>query len=340
MITRRNPALVSVAACVVLAGAGAWHTPAQPPAEPAPKASAGATAPLPTGKAGAEPVATIFGDVAVTREQFAEHLIRRYGPKELEGFVYRQIISHAFAQKGRTLAAVDAEAALDEVCMASRMNREQLAQAVQRQGFTLAEWNEDVNLPRVMLARMCKAKMAPPTEAELRQAFDVRYGEKLDCRVIIWTNEDEAQKAYEKVRGSEKEFDAHARRSAFAGQQRTGVAADGRVAPIPRAQPLKEEEQVHHAAVKNLQSGDVSPLLRIEPGSFGFMVVKCDRVIPADKTKSFEKEKAALLLETLDAKVLNEFPRFRNELMLQAAPKYHLTFPEREPLPKSDPAKK
>ncbi|AWM40033.1 MraY-like glycosyltransferase [Gemmata obscuriglobus] len=353
MIAKWKLALAAVATCATLTTLGAWNTSAHP--VPVSNVSAAvaradekksappAKQPAPErakAEDGAERVATIFGDVAVTREQFTEHLIRRYGQKELERFVNKQVIAHAFARKGLALAPADPEAALNEICTASRMSREQLAQAVQSQGFTLAEWNEDVNLPRVMLAHMCKAKVAPPTEAELRQAFDVRYGEKLDCRVIIWTNEDEAQKAYEKVRGSEKEFDAHARRSAVAGQPRTGVAADGRVAPIPRAQPLKEEEQVHHAAVKNLQRGDVSPLLRIEPGSFGFMVVKCDRVIPADKTKSFEKEKAALMLEALDAKVVNEFPRFRNELMQQAAPKYHLTFPERESLPKPDPAKK
>ncbi|MDY3563111.1 hypothetical protein R5W23_004610 [Gemmata sp. JC673] len=335
MITRRNPALVSVAACVVLTGAGAWRTPAQPPAGLADKASAGATAPLPTGKAGAEPVATIFGDVAVTREQFAEHLIRRYGPKELEGFVYRQIVSTVFARQGLKLSPEEIQEQLDRTAAALKMSREQLgADILKSQGKTIDEWHEDVNVPIIMLSRLAKAKAAPPTEAELRQAFDVRYGEKLDCRIIIWGDEKEARAAYEKVCSSEKEFDAHARRCTQAGQPRSGIATDGRGEPIPRAQPFEDHpaEQAAHAAAAKLRPGEVSPLISVEiEGERGFIALKCDRIIPADRTKSFEKEKAALADDVTGAKVNKEFRRLSKEIMKEAAPQYHLTFPKIDP---------
>ncbi|QJW98822.1 peptidylprolyl isomerase [Frigoriglobus tundricola] len=346
MIVTWKRAAVTVAACVGLTGVGAWHgpvpvsarpadTPEQKPAVQPPKdAAPPAAAPKP-----GEPVATIFGDVPISREAFADHLIRRYGKQELELFVSNQIVAHAFAQKGLTITPAEIEAMLDATCARRKMTREQLSkELLERQGKTLEEWNEDMMIPTEMLARLCRAKVTAPTEAELRQAFDLRYGEKLDCRIIIWSKEDEARAAYEKVRGSEKEFDAHARRCPQSGKPNSGVAADGRAKPIPRARPFKEHsaEQAVHAAIAKLQPGEVSALTPFEfQGDRGFIVLKCDRVIPADTTKSFEKEKPTLLTDVRNAKAGNEFTKFSAELMREANPKYHLTFPN--PVPRAAP---
>jgi len=135
-----------------------------------------------------EPVAMIFGNVPVSREAFADHLIRRYGKKELELFVNKQIIAHAFGRSGWVISADDLKAAIEEDCEALGLTREQFTTDVlPRYGKTLDGWTEDAIAPRLMLAQLCKARMPAVTEAELRQAFDAKYGEKLSCRVISWT---------------------------------------------------------------------------------------------------------------------------------------------------------
>lgn len=292
----------------------------------------------------AERVATIFGDVPVTREQFTEHLMRRYGRRELKLFVNREIIRTAFTRAGHTLTAEEVAGALDAACATAKMSREQFAREILKStGKTLDAWNEDMSVPHLMLTRLAKVKAPAPTEAELRQAFDRRHGEKFDCRVILWNKEDEARKAYEKVRASEKEFDAHARRNPQAGRPRSSVTADGRAEPIPRAQPFDDsaaERAVHAAAVK-LRPGEVSPLVPVEiDGTRGFLALKCDRIIPADKSKSFEKERATLLDDVLRAKVGSATEKLARELVQEAAPKYHLTFPERDALPTPAPVRK
>ena len=344
MIVKWKLAAVMGAACVGLTDVGAWRgsvpvsartadPPEQKPDAHPPKNAAPPAAPKP-----AEPVATIFGDVPISREAFADHLIRQYGKKELKLFVNNRIIAHAFAQKGLTMTPAEIETILDKMCTERKMTREQLSKEMfESQGKTLDEWNEDFFIPCEMLARLSRAKVPAPTEAELRQAFDLKYGEKLDCRVILWSKEAEAREAYEKVRGSEKEYDAHARRCPQSGQPRSGVAVDGRIQPIRRARPFEEhpEEQAVHAAIAKLRPGEVSALVPIDiDGDRGFVVFKCDRVIPADKSKSFEKEKPALVTYVLDAKAANEYPKFSAELMRAAAPKYHLTFPKPVPQPK------
>lgn len=353
MLAKWKLAGVLVVTCLGLTGFGSW----QGSAQPAPGAAANQPLAAPpaakekppekpperrVAEDGAARVATIFGDVGITREQFVDHLIKRYGEKELKLFVHKQIVSRAFAAKGLSLTPAEVAAAIDETCAALKMTREQFARTIQKNtGRTLDEWNEDMNVPALMLARLAKQKVAAPTDAELRQAFDVKYGEKLDCRIIMWTADeaDEARAAYEKVRGSEKEFDACARQRAkrFPG---TGTAPDGRAPElIARARPLEDNpaEQAVHATAAGLRAGEVSRLTAIEhEGKGGFIVLKCDRVIPADRTKSFENEKAALLNDVMQAKIGNETQKLSRALVKEADPKYHLTFPE----PKASPEPK
>ncbi|VTR91491.1 sigma-70 family rna polymerase sigma factor : RNA polymerase sigma factor, sigma-70 family OS=Singulisphaera acidiphila (strain ATCC BAA-1392 / DSM 18658 / VKM B-2454 / MOB10) GN=Sinac_0869 PE=4 SV=1: Sigma70_r2: Sigma70_r4_2 [Gemmata massiliana] len=89
MIVKWKLAGAMIAACVGLSGVGAWQTSAHPPTPTAPNQPVAALPPaLPPDKpaalekkipavSGPEPIATIFGDVQITREAFADHLIRR-----------------------------------------------------------------------------------------------------------------------------------------------------------------------------------------------------------------------------------------------------------------------
>ncbi|AMV29354.1 ECF RNA polymerase sigma factor SigE [Gemmata sp. SH-PL17] len=345
MIVKWKLAGAMIAACVGLTGLGAWQTSAQPPTAPNQPVAALPPA-LPPDKpaalekkipavSGPEPIATIFGDVPVTREAFADHLIRRYGKKELDLFVNTQIIAHAFGRRDWKITGDDVLAALDEDCKSLGMTRAQFAKDVlPRQGKTLDEWAEDVVAPRLMLARLCNAKSPPVTEAELRRAFDAKYGEKISCRVITWTKDKgaEARKAYEEIRENENAFEDHARRQS----EPTLAAVGGRVAPIPRTPATNGDNDTHRATAK-LQAGEISPLVVTKTG---FIVVKCDRVIPADKSKSFEAEKPMLLPEVVNARLEKEIPKLFDELKREAKPKYHLTFTDAMILPKPLPAPK
>jgi hypothetical protein len=348
MIVKWKLAAVLVALCVGLSGFGTWRgsavpeasaaaPPATTPPLPAPPKALARENPTPA-RVPDDAVATIFGDVSISREAFADHLIRKYGKKEMEQFVNKQIIAQAFGKKGWTIRADDVLAEFDADCKSLGLSRAEFVKNVlPRYNKTPDEWIEDVVTPRIMLTRLCKSKMPPVTEAELRQAFDAKYGEKIECRIIAWGKDegDEARKVYEKVRASEDEFDRYARRNSEA----TLAATAGRAKPIPRT-PRPDDE--HYPAVAKLKPGEVSPLVQ---NARGFFVVKCDAVISADlskllDTESFDAEKPMLLAEVHQARIDREVPKLFNELKQQANPKYHLTFPDPAVLPNSAPAKK
>src|SRR5262245_26502036 len=167
MLVKWKLAAVMVAACLGLSGFGAWQSSTTSVAAADPKPMVAPQKPPEEKKPGAskptDAVATIFDDVPVTREAFADHLIRRYGKKELEKFVNKQIIAHAFAKKGWTIKADEVMAALDEDCKALGVTRDDFIKNVlPRYDKTLEEWTEDVITPRLMLTRLCKTRIAAP----------------------------------------------------------------------------------------------------------------------------------------------------------------------------------
>ncbi|MBX9627740.1 MAG: sigma-70 family RNA polymerase sigma factor [Gemmataceae bacterium] len=264
------------------------------------------------------PVATIFGNVELSRAEFADYLIRRYGAKELEPFVNQRIVRDALGRQGYTVSGDEVTAALDADVKSLGLTRQQFVKDVlRRQGKTEAEWVEDVVVPRLMLAKLCGQRIGPPTEAELRRAFDGKYGEKVEVRVIRWGKDegDKARAEYEEARASAEAFTRLA-----------GPADRGRSAPVPRTAPHPDPHNPVYALVAKLGPGEVS-LLAAYPN--GFIAVRCDRVIPADTTKSFEAEKPALVEEVAEAKLNRELPKLFAELKRAAKPEYHLAAPAR-----------
>jgi RNA polymerase sigma factor (sigma-70 family) len=340
MLVNSKLAALAVTVGLGLAGFGTWGGAVEPPAPAA--ASPKAAPPPRTGPASEEPdgaVATIFGDVRVSKDAYADYLIRRAGQKELELFVRKQIIAHAFGRKGWTLRAEDVEAALNADCRALGVSREEFDGTVlRRYGKTEMVWMEDVVTPRLMLAQLCGAEVKTATEAELRAAFDRKYGEKRECRVIVWPNDHattapavaaKVRAVVEELRAGEEAFDAAARRQSSP----TLAASGGRVAPLPAADGVPGVSGTVNDVAVGLKPGEVSRLIETPNDVY---LLKCDRILPPDPTKTFAAEKGALLAEVLREKIDREIPRLFDELNREARPRYHVSFPD--PVARPNPA--
>jgi hypothetical protein len=70
-------------------------------------------------------------------------------------------------------------------------------------------------------------------------------------------------------------------------------------------------------------------------------LLRCDRVLPPDPTKTFAAEKGALLAEVLREKIDREISRLFDELKREASSRYHVSFPEpvarQNPVPATTP---
>src|SRR5206468_12807146 len=112
---------------------------------------------------------------------------------------------------------------------------------------------------------------------ELRQGYEVVYGEKIECRMIVWglTEKAQADKEYPTLH-SEAAFIERAKKQQYGELASSG----GKIKPIGRHVMDKPFED---AAFK-LQPGQISELI---PTREGFVVLRCERRIPPDTAVNF-----------------------------------------------------
>ncbi len=301
--------------------------PVLPPAAPAADApKPQGPAPAPAADAESEyvsrPVAFIGRDTVVTREELGEFLVMRRGAQKVDLLVNRRIIDQAAREAGVevTAAEVDASLAEDLKGLGNITQGEFVKQVLRRYGKNLIEWKEDVIRPKLMLAKLCRERVHVG-EDDLKDAFEARYGEKVECRIIQWPLKAEAEAVYPKVRDDEQEFNDHAKR-----QKVSALAASGgKIKPVNHhlasVNPVFKDKDANdrfERAAFGLQPGEVSELLDL-PG--GWMVVKCDRRLPGDTTVNPAAVRAQLLKEVAEQKTLEEIPKVMKELRDKAKPK-------------------
>jgi hypothetical protein len=261
-------------------------------------------------------VAYIYGSVPITREDLGEFLIARQGAEKLELLVNKRIIEHACQQAGIEITPAEIEAALDQDCGVMKINRSEFVNRVLKQyGKTLYEWKEDVLKPRLMLQKFCQDRIKV-NEDDVRKAFESQYGEKVECRIIIWPKGEErvALNEFDAIRKSEEGFARKAASQAIAHL----AAVGGRIMPIARHSGTNPK--VEEWAFK-LQPGEVSELIATPDGT---VCIKVDRKILADDKVKIEDVREQLERTVFDKKVSEEIPVVMKELREKASPKFIL----------------
>jgi PPIC-type PPIASE domain len=266
-------------------------------------------------------VAYIHGNIPITREDLGEHLIARHGTAKLENLVNRKIIEHACKQKNISVSDAEVDAALNADLKQFNVDGPTFVkQFLKQYNKTLYEWKEDVIRPRLMLTRLSGLDIKVE-EAEMRRAFDAMYGEKVQCRIIIWPSNlglnpfHEAQRYWDEIRKSEASFDSKARSQAIPGL----ASVAGKIAPIGHGASEDKKDQVETIAFK-LQKDEVSEIFEI-PGQ-GYAVMKCDGRIPADTKRSFDSKEAKEFFhkQVYEEKLTKAIPQVFAKLKEQAKP--------------------
>ena len=91
-----------------------------------------------------QPVAMIYDDTPVTREQFGEWLIGRYGADEVERLVNLKTVNYAAAHKGIELSRSEIDAEIAKTLKVLKLTKEQLVKTLLKpRGLSLAAWLQD-----------------------------------------------------------------------------------------------------------------------------------------------------------------------------------------------------
>jgi hypothetical protein len=318
---RRWPRLLLAAGCVgVVIGVGCWlrstllsGARAQVPA-PLPAAQNAPPAPAATSDYANRVVAYVYDNEPVTRQELGEYLIARHGPAALKLLVNKRIIEQECRARGIEVTAGEVEAAFSDDLKGLNVNRDTFVSSfLGRYKKTLYEWKEDVIRPKLLLNKLCRDRVRVE-EKEVRDLYDSKYGEKVECRIILWpqgkSQEKEAMACYNEISRSEEAFAEKAKH-----QQDSNLSAcGGKIKPI--AWHTMGDVNLEREAFK-LQPGEVSTVI---PTKQGLVVIKCDGRVPADTTVNLEAKRAELTQEILARKVDKEMGGAFQKLYEQARP--------------------
>ena len=254
-------------------------------------------------------VAYVYGNIPVTRDELGDFLIQRGGHEKLDLLVNKRIIEIEAARLGVGVTAVEVQAALESDIRGLGITIDDFTKKVlPRYGKTLYEWTEDVIKPRLLLGKMCHGHVTV-NEDDLKKAYENKYGEKRQPRIICWNKTDErvAIRQWDEARKSEADFDKIARAQATPAL----AAGGGLIAPISKY-PDVEDETCTKELYKLEKVGDLTGLIQTPAG---IMCMKLVAIIPPDTTvyKLTEQKFAALRAANVPELVLAKLSTLKNK---------------------------
>jgi hypothetical protein len=284
-------------------------------------------------------VAFVHGNVPITRAELAEYLIERFGAERLEFVVNRKIVELACKAKGIIVSDAEVEHHFKQDLAALGPHTTPKAfydQILKPYRKTIFEYKEDVIRQRLAMSKLVEAELQSSiTQADLLKTFEVFYGPKVQCRMIVYKENGLATKAWQRIRDSqnvEAAFIDEAKQ-----QPVVELAAKGGELDKPIHKHFGDGIGVSGGAGRaiekeafSLKPGQMSQVIGMPDNTA--IILLCQKHIPADPTKNFDNERLALLNATRQHKLGELTSQKLRQLRQDAAPRYLLTRPSADQL--------
>jgi hypothetical protein len=257
------------------------------------------------------PVAYL-NNMPITRADLGEYLIARFGEQRLDFLINHIIIDMACKAQNIIVTDQMVMVELQENLKGFKMRSatEFQEQLLRRYNKTLYEWREDVIRPKLALRELARPRVSV-TEQNLRDSFESHYGPQVQCRMILLGPDMLHNRKLEtlaKVRGDEKAFMEEARTQA----EPQLASSSGVVPPICKHFP---DQNIEREAF-SLKVGEVSGLIQL-PNKCD-VILRCEKLIPANGDKIYEKERVNLHKEVYETKLQQEIPKMFEHMRSQA----------------------
>jgi parvulin-like peptidyl-prolyl isomerase len=244
-----------------------------------------------------QPVVATVNKEDIHRQELAEACLSQYGKDVLETLVNKSLIIGRCDQLGIKITKQDVDEEIKRMAAQFSFPVDQWLQSLKEQrGIKPDQYRSDIIVP-ILALRKIAAGQIQPTEQEIDEAFEARFGEAVDARLIVLDKRDIADQVLAKAKAKPDDFGVLARNNSID----AGTASmDGRIQPIRRYVGDPELEK----AAFQLKPGEISPVIAVK-GQFA--IVKCEGRVPAaegvTKDKKMHDRLAELVREGKTRKV-------------------------------------
>jgi parvulin-like peptidyl-prolyl isomerase len=275
----------AIAATLIVAFALVWRTWSGGSAADATPPEAAAAAP-----AGPRPLALVNG-AEITADQLAAECLARHGTVVLETLVNRTIIEQACRRAGISVTPADVTAEIESLAKRFSVPPDKWLELIEKErGIAPEQYAEDILWPMLALRALAR-DAGEPTDEELRQAYENRFGPAIKARIIVTRTRHEAESLQKQAVADPAEFGALARQHSV---DVGSASANGWVQPIR----LHSGDPAFDAAAFALEPGRISEVVQVADQ---FIVIKCEGRLPAAEV-AFEQARPELAGEIRDRK--------------------------------------
>lgn len=220
-------------------------------------------------------IVAIVNDQKVTRQELYNLLVDTYGEDALDVLIRRTVIYQEAEKKGVTVTNSEVGQKLktlvnnevDGLMRTYRMkDREDLEKELTKIGSSLAQFEQKLSKKMKkqaeveLLAEKIMAMTITITDEELKKAYDLEYGEKIEANQIVFRTRREAEDALRKLQ-SGADFATLAKNESV---DRASAARGGKMQPFSPKEGIGTE-------VANLKVGELSGIIQTD---YGYHIIK------------------------------------------------------------------
>ena len=202
-------------------------------------------------------VAVVNGE-EIQRQELARECLSVYGKEVLESVLNKRLITDYCRQRGITVTKEDVDGEIDRMAKKFNIATDQyLKMLKQERGIKPEQYANDIVWPMLALCRLAKDQIEP-TDDEVRQAFESKYGEAINVRLIVLDDAKEVKRVHAQAQRNPDDFAALAKNHS----KDPSASSNGMIQPIRR--------HVGNAAIEKAAfapaDGQVSPIIPLKLG--------------------------------------------------------------------------
>jgi len=256
----------------------------------------------------AEVIAVVNGQT-ISQRQLASECLRRYGKEVLESQVNKYLILQECKRRGITVSPGEIDEEVHRIAGQFNLPVERWYAMLQKErDVAPRQYRRDIVWPTLALRKLSRDKLEI-TQEDVEKAFQADYGPKIQVRLISTRSRSKAEKLRADAVANPDRFERLAKDHS---EDEASASVRGLIPPIRRHVGDPEIE----AVAFRMKVNQISPIVPVEGQ---FMILKCERRIPAVRMDPDQKDQ--LMTELREALVDHKLRDAASELFreLQAS---------------------
>jgi parvulin-like peptidyl-prolyl isomerase len=267
--SRLGVALGAISVVAVCVAIRSFHGPQPADAKSPPQAAGAAPQAATQPRQQLQILADVNGDT-IGRQELAQECLAHYGAEVLDAMLNRYLIVQYCQQRNISVTRSEVTEEINRLAKKFGISTDQWIKMIQDERHISAQqYADDIVWPMLALKKVA-ADQIQPTQQEIEDAFESKYGEAVKTRLIVVATQQQADRLAAQAKANPDSFPAMARKWSID----PSASANGLIQPIHHHVGDPQVEQT----VFNLRDGEISPVVQV---GNQYLIFKSEGRLPA-----------------------------------------------------------